>query len=61
MGLPEIEWERDINPVDLLEQVASFNDWAFERTADEISNEEMRRLMAGGAEMGDLEKELAEI
>jgi hypothetical protein len=37
MGLPEIEWERDINPVDLLEQVASFNDWAFERTADEIS------------------------
>jgi simple sugar transport system ATP-binding protein len=30
-------------------------------TSDEISNEEMRRLMAGGAEMGDLEQELAEV
>ncbi|NND21513.1 MAG: sugar ABC transporter ATP-binding protein, partial [Silicimonas sp.] len=30
-------------------------------TSDEIGNEEMRRLMAGGAEMGDLEQELAEI
>lgn len=30
-------------------------------TSAEISNEEMRRLMAGGAEMGDLEKELAAI
>lgn len=37
MGLPEIDWARDINPVDLLEQVASHNDWSFERTADEIS------------------------
>ena len=30
-------------------------------TADEISNDEMRRLMAGGAEMGDLEQELASV
>ncbi len=30
-------------------------------TADEISPGEMRRLMAGGAEMGDLEQELAGI
>jgi len=37
MGLLEIELERDINPVDLIEQVASVNDWQFERTNDEIS------------------------
>lgn len=37
MGLMELELERDTNPVDLVEQVASFNDWQFERTADEIS------------------------
>ena len=30
-------------------------------TSDQIGNEEMRRLMAGGAEMGDLEKELEAI
>ena len=30
-------------------------------TADEISDKEMRRLMSGGAEMGDLEQELAEV
>ena len=30
-------------------------------TADEISDKEMRRLMSGGAEMGDLEQELAAI
>lgn len=29
--------------------------------SEEITDEEMRRLMAGGAEMGDLEQELAEI
>lgn len=37
MGLREIELERDTNPVDLVEQVASVNDWQFERTNDEIS------------------------
>ena len=37
MGLIELEIERDINPVDLIEQVASINDWQFERTDDEIS------------------------
>ncbi|WP_415920147.1 ATP-binding cassette domain-containing protein [Tateyamaria sp. SN6-1] len=30
-------------------------------TSEEISDTEMRRLMSGGAEMGDLEQELAEI
>ncbi|WP_299139613.1 ATP-binding cassette domain-containing protein [uncultured Tateyamaria sp.] len=30
-------------------------------TSDEISDKEMRRLMSGGAEMGDLEQELAAI
>ena len=30
-------------------------------TSEEISDQEMRRLMSGGAEMGDLEQELAEI
>jgi len=29
--------------------------------SEEISDVEMRKLMSGGAEMGDLEKELAEI
>ena len=29
--------------------------------ADEISDKEMRRLMSGGAELGDLEKELASV
>jgi len=37
MGLFELEVERDTNPVDLLEQVASLNDWQFERINDEIS------------------------
>ena len=37
MGLIEMEFERDSNPVDLVEQVASLNDWAFERTGDEIT------------------------
>ena len=30
-------------------------------TADQIGDEEMRRLMSGGAEMGDLKQELADI
>ena len=37
MSLVEIELERDDNPVDLIEQVASINDWEFERTDDEIT------------------------
>lgn len=37
MSLIELHIERDINPVDLVEQVASINDWQFERTEDEIS------------------------
>ena len=37
MSLLEIEPERDIHPVDMVEQVASVNDWAFERTGDEIA------------------------
>jgi len=37
MSLLEIEPERDINPVDMVEEVASTNDWTFERTGDEIA------------------------
>ena len=37
MGLIELDIERDVNPVDLIEQVASINDWQFERTHNEIS------------------------
>lgn len=37
MGLMELEIERDSNPVDLVEQVASVNQWEFERSGDEIS------------------------
>ncbi|MCB1384643.1 MAG: YbjN domain-containing protein [Nitratireductor sp.] len=37
MALFEVEVEREINPVDLLEQVASVNEWQFERIDDEIS------------------------
>lgn len=37
MSLVELEIERDMNPVDLIEQVASINDWQFERSDDEIS------------------------
>lgn len=36
MGLIELDIERDNNPVDLMEQVASINDWQFERTDDEL-------------------------
>lgn len=38
MRLAEIEPDRDINPVDMIEQVASFNDWAFERAGDDEIN-----------------------
>lgn len=37
MSLNEIDFERDSNPVDMIEQVAAINQWEFERTDDEIS------------------------
>ena len=38
MSLLEIELDRDINPVDMIEQVASINDWEFERSGDHEIN-----------------------
>lgn len=38
MSLLEIEVDRDINPVDMIEQVASVNDWEFERAGDHEIN-----------------------
>jgi len=35
MSLNAAESERQINPLDLFEQVASFNDWAFNREGDD--------------------------
>jgi hypothetical protein len=35
MSLLDIELERDINPVDMIEHVASANDWEFERSGDD--------------------------
>lgn len=35
MSLMEVEFERETNPVDMVEQVASFNDWAFNRDGDD--------------------------
>lgn len=35
MSLHEVEFEREINPVDMVEQVASVNDWAFSRDCDD--------------------------
>ncbi len=38
MSLHEFEFERKFNPLDMVEQVASGNDWAFNRdTEDEVS------------------------
>lgn len=37
MGLMELELERHLNPVDMVEMVASLNEWEFERTDDEIN------------------------
>ena len=34
MALAELEIERDINPVDMIEHVASCNNWEFERLSD---------------------------
>lgn len=38
MSLIEVEVERDINPVDMIEHVASVNDWEFERSGDDEIN-----------------------
>lgn len=38
MSLAEITFERDINPVDMIEQVATINHWEFERSADDEIN-----------------------
>ena len=38
MSLAEITLERDINPVDMIEQVATINHWEFERSADDEIN-----------------------
>ncbi len=35
MELIEIEYARDAHPVDVIEQVAQNNDWAFERSGDD--------------------------
>jgi hypothetical protein len=35
MSLLEFEQERQSNPVDVIEQIAAFNDWAFERAGDD--------------------------
>ena len=35
MELIELDIAREIHPVDLIEQVAHTNDWAFERTGDD--------------------------
>ncbi len=38
MSLIEVEYERQLNPVDMIEYVASNNDWSFERSGeDEIA------------------------
>ena len=38
MSLLEIHSERDVNPVDMIEHVASVNDWDFERAGDDEIN-----------------------
>ena len=35
MRLAEIELQRDINPVDMIEHVASINNWEFDRSSDD--------------------------
>ena len=40
MSLMEMEYERELNPVDMIEFVAANNDWSFERSGeDEIAIE----------------------
>ena len=43
MSLVELELERHINPVDMIEQVANINDWEFERAGDDEIN-----ILVGG-------------
>ncbi len=38
MSLLEIELEREINPVDMIEHVAATNEWEFERSGDNEIN-----------------------
>ncbi|MFZ1813614.1 MAG: YbjN domain-containing protein [Rhizobiaceae bacterium] len=38
MSLMELELDRELNPVDMIEQFASFNDWEFERSGDDEIN-----------------------
>ena len=35
MALAELEWEREFNPVDLIEHVALSNKWEFDRSSDD--------------------------
>ncbi len=35
MALAELEWERDFNPVDMIEHVALSNKWEFDRASDD--------------------------
>ncbi len=38
MAVAELEIERDINPVDMIEHVASYNNWEFERSSEDEIN-----------------------
>lgn len=38
MSLSDIEVEREVNPVDMIEHVASANDWEFERSGEDEIN-----------------------
>ena len=38
MALAELELEREINPVDMIEHVASLNNWEFERSSNDEIN-----------------------
>ena len=44
MSLIDFEQERQANPVDVIEQIAALNDWAFERAGDD----EITISVAGG-------------
>ena len=46
MGLQDVEFSRESNPVDIVEQVASFNDWAFDRNSDDEIFIDVRGLWA---------------
>ena len=45
MASTELNYERRGHPVDLIEQLATMHDWAFERSAeDELSSVRRRQL-----------------